>query len=612
MTNNSALDHAPVLVRGNDSIPLLLWRQHEAGELIGTEASPEKLFYALWNGATWSAPSTLLTNADGVLGMTAALRNAQTMAVVYSRDTDGDLRTEDDQELYMLTWNGSVWSGPVRLTNDNQPDYHPMLLYDQSGNRRLLWLKGDTLYALLDSLTGTPQAITVQASAAVVDYAVAQDNSGNLVLLWQGYSKESVDVFYATYDQAHNIFSLVEQLTHDEPLEKFMAPAFAPTGEMVMAYNKTALVTETVTVSPDMVIENVTTFGQTDLFVLRHRFGPDLTLGPTDLAVDPVNPAPGSIAQLSVTLHNIGDRAVVNPQVTFYLGDPDASGTPINTVTADLTLTGGMTTTLSVEWVVPTNGGPFAIYAVADPSEVVNEFSETNNASHFFVAVPDLSVEYVQVAFRSGQVITLTAVVSNTGVVAAAPGSVVFRLNDPVTGTLVAMENTGELAAGAGIAVQTTWDAASMPTDRYKIYAVADPDDVIVEADETNNDEWAGLGILPDLVLYPTGVITDIDGDNLLVSVWVFNEGQRDANGAMLGLYNRLPISGTTPLVAAALDIPVGDSRVATLNLENYSLPGFYAGVGINGEVNDRDVTNNVLLVGQAPLKRIYLPIILK
>jgi hypothetical protein len=612
LTDNDALDHAPVLARGQDGSLLLVWRQNSAGELIGTAEAPDTLFYALWDGATWSPPKVFLRDAVGVLDLAAANYNANTMAIVYSQDTDGDLGTGDDQELQAMLWDGSAWNGPVALTDDDQPDNSPTLFFGSGGAPRLLWLKGDTLYALLGDLTGTPQAVTVEASSTILDYAAAQDSAGNLVLLWQGYSEEGVDVYYAAYDQGHDVFSLVEQLTHDEPLEKFMAPAFAPNGEMVMAYNKTALVTERITVSPTLVIENVTTFGQTDLYVLRHTFGPDLALEAADLEVEPANPTPGSTAQLSVTLHNVGDRAVANPEVTFYLGDPSAGGTPIDTATANLTLAGGMTTTLSIDYSVPTSGGPFPIYVVADPDDAAAELDEANNCTNFFVSVPDLTPAWVRVGYGNGQEITLTATLSNTGVVPATPCAVAFRLDDPVAGPVVAVGSTPSLEAGTETEIQATWDASSTPTGRYLIYAVADPDDAVVEADETNNDEWAGVSLLPDLVLRSTGVLTGYNGTNLLVSVWVFNEGQRDANGVTLGLYNQLPKSDTTPLVSTVLDIQAGEHRVATLNMGSYSRRGFYAGVGISGELEDRDVSNNILLVGQAPTTGIYMPIIFK
>ena len=93
-------------------------------------------------------------------------------------------------------------------------------------------------------------------------------------------------------------------------------------------------------------------------------------------------------------------------------------------------------------------------------------------------------------------------------------------------------------------------------------------------------------------------------------SVWVFNRGMRDAANVPVGLYDRDPVSGTVPLVSTQLDIPAGEWRVANLNLE-WVVPGFYVGVDINHEAEDRDVGNNVLLVGEVPY-RLYLPVILR
>lgn len=617
LTNNNALDHEPLLVRGNDGTLLLIWRQNSSGELLGTAATPDTFFYAFWDGSNWSTPQALLNNANGVIGLTAARHDANTMSIVYNQDTDGDLGTSDDEELYHLSWNGSGWSNPNPLTTDSQSDDRPTLFYDSSGNPRLLWLKGDTLYSSFGSLTGTPQAVVVETAPTILDYAATQDNDGNLVLVWQSYSDEGVDVFYATYDQVHNVFSLVQQLTYDEPLEKFMAPTFAPTGEMVMAYNKTDLVTETVTVSPTLIIENVTTFGQTDLYVLNHSFGPDLSLTAPDLSIDPTNPTLGSTAQINATLHNVGDHAVINPEVTFYLGNPNNGGTLINTASANLTLTGGMSTILSVDWIVPSSGAPFQIYAVADPNDLVTELNETNNTANFFTVVPDLTFDRIKPAYANTQIITVTATLNNVGGGQSAPADVFFRLDDPITGTVIATRNSGNLAAGNQTDIQAVWDATSTPDGRYKIYTVADPINLIVEADETNNDEWGTVELLPDLVLDSNAVLTGKNGDSSLISVWVFNTGIRDANNVTLGIYSQLPQADDTPQIATTLDIPAGEHRVANLNLGAFSLTDFYIGVGISGEIDDRDVSDNLLLVGNAPFfvpggGEIYLPAIFK
>ena len=445
----------------------------------------------------------------------------------------------------------------------------------------------------------------------MLDYVAAQDTDGNLVLLWQGYSDEGVDVFYAAYDDTYDVFSLVEQLTHDKPLEKFMAPVFASTGELLMAYGKDELVTTSVQVSPTLVIDNVTTFGQSDLYVLRHTFGPDLTVTAQDIAVSPANPVLGSTATISVTVRNVGDRAVANPKVAIYQGDPASGGVLIGTTTANLTLTGGMSTTVTVDWTVPLAGGPFTLYAVVDPDEAVVEWDETNNEAYTFAALPDLVVADAWADYGAGQGITLTAVISNTGVVDVSNISVAFRLHDPMTGTIVAQTTLANLAVGEERLVQAVWDATSAATGRDKVYAVVDPSNNIVELDEENNIEWAGVGILPDLATSWQGLEVTPAGTGLSITVPVLNLGMRDATNISVGIYDREPVSGTIPLASQNIGIIAAhSSEMVTFTLEN-GLPGFYVGVNINREVEEQDFGNNILLVGES-WQRVYLPFVVE
>jgi hypothetical protein len=224
---------------------------------------------------------------------------------------------------------------------------------------------------------------------------------------------------------------------------------------------------------------------------------------------------------------------------------------------------------------------------------------------------PIRTVAGVWVGYGGGQNITLTARISNTGVVAASNVPLAFRLDDAETGTIVAQTTVGNVGAGVQAQVQAVRNAAAAATGWHRVYAVVDPSDAIVEADETNNVGWAGAGVLPDLALDSTAVVTGINADgSQAVSLWVFNRGQRSANGVLVGLYNRLPISGTAPLASAALSIPAGEHRVANLNLGGYQ-SGFYAGVDVNQQVEDRDLSNNVLRVGEVP-RFVYLPLILR
>jgi len=184
-------------------------------------------------------------------------------------------------------------------------------------------------------------------------------------------------------------------------------------------------------------------------------------------------------------------------------------------------------------------------------------------------------------------------------------------VDDAEAGTTVAQTTVGSVGAGAQAQAQAAWNAAAAATGWHRIYAVVDPADAILEADETNNVGWAGAGLLPDLALYSTAVVTGVNADgSQAVSLWVFNQGQRAANSVAVGLYNRMPVSGTAPLASTVLSIPAGEHRVANLNLDGYRW-GFYAGVDVNQQVEDRDLGNNVLRVGEVP-RFVYLPLALR
>lgn len=379
ITNNTDFDFSPTLLRGNDGTPFLIWRQNAQGELLGHSSAPDKLMYSLWNGSSWTQPQALQENVVGMLSMDAARHNASNMGVVYSRDTDGDYGTSADQEIFQVTWNGAAWSSPTQLTNDNQADNNPHLLYDTAGNERLLWLKEGKLVA---NLNDNIEEIQHDGSGTILDYTVVQDQNNNLALFWQDHSDRGVDIFFATYEAQYDAFSNEVQLTDDRSLEKFMAPAVTADGQLRLVYNKTILETADIVVSPDLIIEETTALGRTDLFFLEHTFGPDLVIATDDLVISPETPKPNASATFAVTFSNEGGRAVENPVVRVYLYEPVTDEqTLIEEKTISGTMLGGTSQTVTVNWTVPAEGDPFIVYAEVDPNDLIAELDEGNNST---------------------------------------------------------------------------------------------------------------------------------------------------------------------------------------------------------------------------------------
>jgi hypothetical protein len=191
--------------------------------------------------------------------------------------------------------------------------------------------------------------------------------------------------------------------------------------------------------------------------------------------------------------------------------------------------------------------------------------------------------------------------------------TVALQLNDPITGTWVGQQVLESLAPQSQAVLTLTWHVTDTLPGRYAVYVVADPGDRILEATEENNSAGIEVGLLPDLALYASGVATGtLPSGERVVSAWVYNQGVRDAHEAVLGVYDGWPTPGKTPLISATLNIGAGQHRVATLNLGDYPLPGFYLAVDTAGQVADRDRSDNILPVGKQLPQRLYLPLIMQ
>lgn len=398
LTNNNALDSRITLATGNDGQLLLVWTSNNAGELMGSSTEPDDLYYALWNGTQWSPPQIVQSGLDSLLGLTAARYDNMTMRIVYSRDDDGDFSTIDDQELFEVAWNGASWDAPTPLTSNSVSDRNPSLHYAPNGMAQLLWLQDDTLMLTTSDFSNTPRPIAIDSHAGIMDYKSLQDSEGNLTLLWQGISETGTDIFYATYEAENDTVNGVNQLTNDESLEKFLTPAHNSNDDLLLAYNKTHLITETITISPTLIVSGVVAPGQTDLNFLNYTFTSDLHLD--GLAVIPEPLLISDTAQISVTLSNIGDQAVVSPTIATNVLPPTGTASLIHLVLDPDPLPSRTTRTYSVAWQAPPITGTYYFYAVADPDNVIAEENESNNAAGSSLTVFKPFRQFLPVLFK--------------------------------------------------------------------------------------------------------------------------------------------------------------------------------------------------------------------
>lgn len=546
LTDNSYLDHEPLLSRAADGSVLLVWRSNTGSLLIGDAATPSRMHAAVWDPVTRTFSASTDIGLDFVNALQFSMANDGNAAVVaHVQDGDGDLSTTADQHIELVTFDGSGWSSaPVAMTVDETADIGPRVLYDAGGNMELAWRRGEDLVRR----TGTDAYEVVRGGSGGLSFAdfrffCTPDN--RLVIVWQGQSGEQVDLFYVARDLSTGTWSGDVRLTNDTALEQDAAGVFAADGALHLVYARELIDT-----------------GQSDLYHLIYRLGGDLTVAAADLSVDPSAPLPGSATTLTARILNAGDTAYANVPVRFYLGDPAAGGTLIgDAAVTPAALPGASWGTASVAWTVPAEPAGNRVYVVVDPDNGFSEVDEANNTASFEALKPDLTVRSVRVDNLGDGSADVVALIANQGAVAALQVETLFFAGDKELGIAAIPRLSPGMTAEIS---RRYWAGTDFEGDQTVFEAVVDPDNRIAEYNETNNRAGALFVAAPIAAITPERVAFDAlapGGATASQTVAIRNEGGADLTVSAV----QLSATGDFSLDLAGGPAPLGTALPAVL-----------------------------------------------
>jgi len=455
ITDNNYLDHKPLLCGPMaDGSVLAVWTENKGNLLMGDSNSPSTLLWSKWNSGThnWSAPQTLLANL--LYRLSESLSGTANKAVyAYTQDTNGDVNTPADQELFTCHWNGQSWASPARETNDLTPDRNVRVAVADDDDVYLVWQRAGDLVMNHNS-TGISLVRKNSQTVAFTDYAMTLGPQGNLVLIWQEQSQTGVDAFYSVYDPISHRWSKDNQIFSDTPLERSFAPVWDDVGNLTIAYNRVEIqkTNKKVKLETGEIIEvnDVPTPGRVDLGILKRILVKDLSIQPGDFTAEGANYLPGDQVRLRSAIHNSGDISTENVTVAFYDGQPHNGGVEIGRQTISGWLDGADTAYAEVTWIVPEPAKIRTLYAFADPNEQVTEVNEINNLTSLNIGGTDLSVWLLSSKAQEDGSARIVAEVHNAGAPAAPQTTVSIRksgqFGSPITTADVPTLTPGRLA----------------------------------------------------------------------------------------------------------------------------------------------------------------------
>ena len=382
----------------------VVWLRNESGDLFANNGT-NKIMCRTMTGEGWSEESVLYSGLNSVDSL-AAGTSGGTLQVAYGMDTDGDLTTSADMEVYI---NGSA------ATSDSVIDSGV-----QYENGQLYWYKDGAL------MRGGNEMVPAASNLRSDRYQVVESSGVKAVLFTQSNG---------VYSSLYGIFCDTASGTWGEPvaltdgsdyIQAFSATPSA-NGLQVMV-NRLAVTGDGSTGDP---------YGEARMDILDLTLGCDLAV--KDVYCDMQYYVAGNKLPVTVTVANKGRQAVSQVKVTFLA----ENGTELGTETLDISLPAGVTQEIETGFTVKdvVQGQKITVQVTPVDNTDINT---ADNAAELTLQQHDIALENMSWGVNSSGQAVIYADVVNRGYTASGTLTVSLRKGSE-TGDIVSSAKVDSL-----------------------------------------------------------------------------------------------------------------------------------------------------------------------
>lgn len=229
-------DALPHLSRGTDGTLMLAWQNGSGASMYGTAADPLRFVVARgWNGSTWNAADTLAGTTAGTFQWTFAVHDAQNALIAMMNDTEGDLSTGTDWELFTIRRSAGTWNTPQQLTSNTKMEFGVNAVYLHDGTPVVSWMR-DT--SVMGSVGATPASQEVWMPNAGMGFFTNGLAAGKdtMVLVWN----EGAALVMSSSPVAQRSWSTRSFVRYTADVQRSAEPHFDPSGTLHIGYQESA------------------------------------------------------------------------------------------------------------------------------------------------------------------------------------------------------------------------------------------------------------------------------------------------------------------------------------------------------------------------------------
>ena len=441
LTNNTTVDTQPhIAVDGENAI--VAWTQNTENNILGYTGT-NAVYQSTFDGSVWSEPVKLDGGLNTVAYLTVGYMGDEAV-VAYSLDEDNDLNTINDREIYLIR-DGAT----TRFTNNDVLDSNP-IIEDINGTPALFWYSGSNVYYVTDLDDIVYNTISADGIERFTDDYSIISNGDNTAVLWTSVMNGVSEVHGALYDGSQ--WSNDVTITQTGQSARYPDGVIEDDGKLIIGFNRIQNVEE-----GDYFVD-----GRADLCVINVT--PSYDISVEDVYIGEL--APNTDVPVYFTVVNSGELPVndISANIIGVNGESNA------TFDFEQTLQPGESVELEGHYTVDDTviGGEITVKV---STETGSEYNEENNEASVAVGLSDVEVTNVaDTADGDSHNIVLT--VKNSGYTNAQNVKVAI-FNGSESGELISEQNVGVLDAQSTMEVTFEIDANELATDNSFIALTA-------------------------------------------------------------------------------------------------------------------------------------------
>jgi len=232
--NADTYDTSPKLAKGKDGSIMLAWQVGSGENLFGTDGAPVRLVVARqWNGSQWSVFDTIPVAQSKMFQWDFTVHDGQNAMLALAKDTQGDLSTGNDWEIFTIKQANGVWGSVQQLTTNGIMEYGVNAAYTFDGTPVVTWMRDTSIIGSYGAVSASQEIWIPKAGMGFFNNSLAVGKD-TMVLMWN----EGTSAVMSMSSVAQRKWSVPKFAHFTTDIQRSLSAQFATNGSLHIGYQQ--------------------------------------------------------------------------------------------------------------------------------------------------------------------------------------------------------------------------------------------------------------------------------------------------------------------------------------------------------------------------------------